>query len=382
MKYQLSRLLALLALTLLAACGGGQPRAQQPTARADAAGTAAPTAEATSLPARTAAPAPQAAPPAERPATDAPTSAPATPTLAAGAFVNPVIDRDFPDPDTLTVGETYYAYATNTGSTNVQAARSQDLVHWEILPDALPALPSWAEAGNTWAPEVSAAADNVTYLLYFVARVANTGRQCIGVATSQAPEGPFASPAGAPLVCQADQGGSIDPSLFVDDDGSRYLLWKNDGNCCGGQTWIYIQQLSGDGQTLEGEPTKLITADQAWEGVLVEAPTLWKRDGRYYLFYSANDYASQRYAVGYAVADQVLGPYAKPARRALLKSVIPEGVLGPGGQDIVTDGDGETWLVYHSWTAGSYRRMNIDRLVWEDGVPAVQPHGRTPQPAP
>ena len=53
-----------------------------------------------------------------------------------------------------------------------------------------------------------------------------------------------------------------------------------------------------------------------------------------------------------------------------------------GYQDIVRDADGETWMLYHSWTAQSYRRMNIDRLVWEGGAPAVQPHGRTPQPAP
>src|SRR3712207_8021969 len=52
-------------------------------------------------------------------------------SLGPGQFVNPVIDQDFPDPDVLKVGDTYYAYATNTQIVNIQAAKSQDLVQWD-----------------------------------------------------------------------------------------------------------------------------------------------------------------------------------------------------------------------------------------------------------
>src|SRR5688572_2476041 len=55
----------------------------------------------------------------------------ATAAATAGQFTNPVIDRDFPDPDVLRVGDAYYAYATNAGGVNVQAARSPDLVRWQ-----------------------------------------------------------------------------------------------------------------------------------------------------------------------------------------------------------------------------------------------------------
>jgi beta-xylosidase len=298
-------------------------------------------------------------------------------------FVNPVIDRDFPDPDALKVGDTYYVYATNDATANIQIASSKDLVTWRRLVDALPRLPRWAERGFTWAPEATVSADGEGYLLYFVARVRGTSRQCIGVASSDKPDGPYQSPGEKPLICQTDQGGSIDPSSFVDDDGTRYLLWKNDGNCCGGQTWLYIQKVSADGQMLEGEPTQLIRADQSWEGILVEAPTLWKHGSKYYLFYSANDYATPRYAVGYAVADTPLGPYQK-AKKPLLASNVKSGVVGPGGQDIVLDKDNETWMLYHSWGV-SYRSMSIDALVWEGETPMLNgPNGRRspPQPAP
>lgn len=308
------------------------------------------------------------------------------PTLPPGMFVNPVLDRDFPDPDALQVGEWYYAYATNSDGYHVQVARSADLVEWEFLGDALPALPEWAvqDFGWTWAPEVVTFDDGDSYLMYYVTRFAIDagGTQCIGIASATQPEGPFQPIGDEPFICQVGQGGSIDPGTFIDDDGTAYLLWKNDGNSKGGQTWIYIQRLSSDGRTLEGEPTKLITADQPWEGLLVEAPTLWKRGEQYFLFYSANDYSSPRYGIGYAIAEAITGPYEKPQRAAIFKTSIPGGVVGPGGQDIVLDANGDTWMLYHAWAAGGYRNLRLAELTWQDGVPLLAEPTRAVQAVP
>jgi beta-xylosidase len=297
-------------------------------------------------------------------------------------FTNPVISRDFPDPDALKVGDTYYAYATNTGSINVQAAKSTDLVHWTLLHDALPALPKWAEGGNTWAPEVTTSADGKTYVMYFAARQANQGLQCIGAATSDRPDGIFRPASDEPFLCQTDQGGDIDPSSFVDEDGTHYVLWKNDGNCCGGSTWLYIQKVSADGLTLEGEPTQLIRQDQTWEGVVIEAPTLWKHNGKYYLFYSANDYATLKYAVGYARADSILGPYQKAADPFLVSSLQKPPILGPGGQDIVPGPKGDPWMLFHAWDPTvTFRTLNIAPLTWDGDTPVIKAT-RLPEPVP
>jgi beta-xylosidase len=255
---------------------------------------------------------------------------------------------------------------------------------WQILPDALPNFAPWAEPdpGLVWAPEVTTTADGTGYVMYFAARVAGTSIQCIGVATSARPEGPFESPNAQPFICQRDRGGSIDPSAFVDDDGTRYLLWKNDGNSGGGETWLTIQRISADGQTLEGEATELLKADQSWEGQVVEAPTLWKHAGKYYLFYSANAYNTPQYAIGYAEADTPLGPYQK-APKPLVASSLKDGVVGPGGQDIVVGPDGATWMLYHAWGPG-YRTMSLDELAWEADAPVLKgPDGpRVAQPVP
>ena len=58
---------------------------------------------------------------------------------------------------------------------------------------------------------------------------------------------------------------------------------------------------------MAGPLAQLIKNDQAWEGTVVEAPYLWKHEGRYYLFYSGNGFGSAQYAIGYAMSDHVAG---------------------------------------------------------------------------
>lgn len=58
-----------------------------------------------------------------------------------------------------------------------------------------------------------------------------------------------------------------------------------------------------------------------------------RRDGRYYLYYSANYFAGKEYSVGVAVADHPLGPYVKQENNPILDYVEEDGqvlVSGPG----------------------------------------------------
>ncbi len=301
------------------------------------------------------------------------TASPAgTPSDAAGAE-RPVafaLDADFPDPDVLQSDGTFYAFATNTAGTNVQVATSDDLDDWELqTTDAMPTLPSWATEGRTWAPEVFEPTPG-RFVLYFTAWHTTPSAQCIGVAAADSPEGPYTALSEEPLVCPIDDGGAIDASTFVDDDGTAYLLWKNDGNCCGLPTWLQIAPLSADGSTLTAEPTKLVEQDQDWEGILVEAPTLVRHDDAYVLFYSANDYGGDQYSTGYATAAAVLGPYEKPAEPLLTTASTDGRYQGPGGQDVVTMADGTDRLVFHSWDPAYIKRgMNVIALDWDGDTP-------------
>jgi len=316
------------------------------------------------------------------------TGPPVTTTAATREFTNPVLTGNFADPHVLKVGDTWYAYATGDLVANLQVARSADLVRWERLDDALPELPEWSvlQKGLTWAPEV--ARTPAGFVMYYTLRDAASGRQCISAAVADRPEGPFRDTRPRPLVCQERLGGSIDPHRFVDRDGATYLLWKNDGNCCGLATELWAQRLDGDGLQLAGKPSRLgVRNDAAWEGDLIEAPTLWRDKDTYYLFYSANNYGSSRYAVGYATASRVLGPYRDGPGNPILRSRGT--AAGPGGQAVVTDGNGGPWLAYHAWDsaavgdeAGGQRSMWLDRLSFQGGRPRVAGPTDGPQEAP
>jgi len=306
------------------------------------------------------------------------------------SYKNPVWAEDFADPFILRVGSTYYAYSTNSGSYNIPVLSSPDgsFTNWTPMGDALPTLPSWAQAnsGLTWAPSILDT--NVTgpsqYVMYYTARYTQSGKQCVSFGVSSTPQGPYVDSSTSPWICQSSIGGSIDASPFVDVNGNVYLVWKNDGNCCGYQVNIWSQQLSSSGTELQGSPVALITNDQPWEGNLVEGPSMVTKiistsnQRQYFLFYSANNYASYQYAVGYAQCSSPLGPCVKPTYSPII--AYYGNVWGPGGESPFPDPSGNLWFCYHGWTApnatypSGARSLRIDRLDFINGVPLLGDH--------
>jgi len=288
----------------------------------------------------------------------------------------PIVRGDFADPFVLAQPAANYAYATNTDEANVPVMRfpRSDQSIAQYLGDALPTLPAWTTKGFQWAPAVLARPGGRFVLYYSTPAPGGSGRKCISRAVGDNPAGPFADDSAGPFVCPLSQGGAIDPSPFVDTDGTAYLLWKSDGNCCSLPTDLFIQPLSADGTSTTGPPTKLATADQAWEGDLVEAPAMVRNDGRYYLFYSANNWDSDSYAVGVATCTEATGPCTKPLEHAWFTSTTYS--QGPGGQEFFP-ASGGVWMVHHGWlpgqagTPGGQRRLYLDLLAFDgaDGLP-------------
>ena len=283
---------------------------------------------------------------------------PGTATTPAG-FHNPVWDANFPDPMIVAdEGGGYWALATNGNGSNVQTLRSQDLTSWEQGPDALPELPGWTSPGKVWAPEVVERAGGGDALYY--TSTGPDGVQCVGVALGEEPEGPFTDDSSDPLVCEEKQGGTIDAHPFVASDGRRYLYWKNDGNAVGVDTYLSVAPLKASGTALAGKPVRLFKQDLPWEGNLVEAPFVWEDQGRFHLFYSANDYGSEDYAVGHAVADSPLGPFVKDDEPVLATN---DAAAGPGHCSLFAV-DGRVWMAYHAWTPGEIGGDLPGRALW------------------
>jgi beta-xylosidase len=299
-------------------------------------------------------------------------------TLAGGSADGLAYPFDFPDPFILPVGGTYFGYATNSVAGNIQIIESSDLTHWIAVGDALPQLPAWATPDETWAPAVLHIGG--AFVLYYAVRVAGPGggQECISEATATQPQGPFIDTSTGPLMCQANLGGSIDPSPFVDTDGTPYLVWKSNGGAGASAVWSEALDPLGTGFAPNTAPTQLLAPDQPWDGGVIEAPDLVESGGRYFLFYSGNSWMGSAYAVGVATCTGPTGPCTEPLSAPILAS--DAGMEGPGGESVFTDNAGSTWIAFDAWAPNAVgypnnRSLYLRPLNLSGPTPVVEPAG-------
>lgn len=145
------------------------------------------------------------------------------------------------DPAVLKVDDGYILTATTNDAPDAfPIVHSPDLQSWEhrgfVFPEGQ--TPAWTAAGRNvgdyWAPEMKRVGDE--YWLAYTARE-RSNALAIGLARAPTPFGPWTDN-GAPLITggkvlypgTAASGGVIDSHIFLDDDCTPYLFWKNDTN--------------------------------------------------------------------------------------------------------------------------------------------------------
>jgi beta-xylosidase len=137
----------------------------------------------------------------------------------------------------------------------------------------------------------------------------------------------------------------------------------------------------------------LLANDAVWEGNVIEAPTMVRRPGGYYLFFSANDYgwtAPQQpvspYAIGYARCRTALGPCTAAPENPILASRDAPGAClsGPGHQTVFAVGSRD-YIAFHAWSAtpschqlDPYRNLYVATVDWTGGRPEIGPSLREP----
>ncbi len=319
--------------------------------------------------------------------------------VAEPAFV-PVYRENFPDPFIITYNGEFIAYATNDGI-NLPMLVSRDLVHWSPVRDpanprsrrdGMPVLAPWVQEGRTWAPEVMKV--GAKWLLYYTAHSRRRKVQCLGVAAADDPKGPFRDSSTEPLVCQYDQGGTIDANPFRDSDGKLYVYYKSDGNAVGKTTYIWGQRLSDDGLKVVGEAVPLIKDDAKWEWRLVEAPAMVRSPAGHQLFYSAAFFgwdpkeSLSRYATSYATCAGPLGPCQDAPENPILNSFKDReaGCLSGPGHPAIFQVGARSFMAFHAWAATSNCRKSDDKrylyvapLFWDNGKPKLAPSLRKPK---
>jgi beta-xylosidase len=289
---------------------------------------------------------------------------------------------DFPDPSVIRVGQDYWAAATSSEwAPEFPILHSRDLVNWEVVGAVFQKRPEWS-TGSYWAPEISEYRGR--FFIYYAARKKG-GPLCVAVATARRPQGPYTDH--GPLVCQ--EVGSIDGFPVTDENGERYLLWKEDGNSVSKPTPIWSQRLSADGTRLVGERRELFHNDQAWEkhaslpyGDLVEGPAVVRHNGWFYIFYSGNFCCAREcnYMIGVARSRKLLGPWEKNPSNPIMRG--NETWKCPGHGTIVSDQRGRDFLLYHAYKADDFvyvgRQALLDEINWgRDGWPTIN-GGRGP----
>ncbi len=323
---------------------------------------------------------------------------------------DPIYDGDFADPTALPSGNTLYFYASSSQRSRYDPGANLPVIalsrgagfSGRLAGDALPKVPTWSVPGYQWGPDVWARPGG-TYVLYYstpatvplgclakppahgCVKTVNgeTNAECISRATSASPAGPFVDNSSSAFICPLDEGGAIDPSVFVDSSGTPWLLWKSDGDCCDEATYIYSQQLSSDGLSTVGPAHRLLGATQPWEDHLVEAPSMIEDHDHVWLFYSGSLWGHKTYGIGIARCASVVGPCTKPLDHAWVAS-REDGVgdQGPGGEEFYETGS-IVWMVHHGLAPGqsgnsAQRRLYVDLVAFP---PGRLPHLAAREPA-
>jgi len=320
------------------------------------------------------------------------------PALGQRTYSNPVYAGSMPDPGVLLHRRFYYAFGTTGRERKADGRiftllRSPDLVRWEELGGAL-VPPSPDARYEYWAPE-PAYHDGTFYLYYAMGGVEEEKFE-LRVATSRAPEGPYAD-TGTPLVDCTRNRFTIDAHPFRDADGQWYLFYArnyidDESDRSGGVhpgTGLAVDRLVGMTR-LAGECRTVLRArypwtlyqanrrmdvyDRTFDWHTIEAPYVRWYNGRYYCFYSGSNWQTPNYGLDYAVADRVTGPYTGQGREARVLRGVPGRVRGPGHHSIIEGPDGRDWVVYHAWNeAMTVRQLCVDPLVWTAAGPRVTP---------
>ncbi len=298
-------------------------------------------------------------------------------------FLNPVFNHDSPDPAVIKADDGYY-YAITTqsmynGELNVlPILRSRDLVNWEHVGEVFSELPDWVSDNptNIWAPDL--VQYNGKYYVYYSAQIKDGDNFGIGVAVADHPLGPYEDK-GAMVTGESFT--TIDPMVFTDTDGERYMYWGS------GHDPIKVQKLSEDGLSLIGTAKEVLyphsgsviikdTEDKPYTenyDRLIEGPWVVKRGDYYYMFYSGDNCCgpNAHYATSVARATSPTGPFTKFEGNPILQQNTA--FNAPGHNGFIQDDAGQDWMLYHAMDRDQQngRVLLIDKIIWKDGWPII-----------
>lgn len=270
-----------------------------------------------------------------------------------GTYTNPILNADYPDISSIRVGNDYYMVSSSFVSfPSIPILHSKDLVNWEIIGYVTTDLEgtgksytltdTYEDYGHgCWAPSI--AYRNGTY---YVGIYQANGRFIMCTATN--PAGPYTK--------AVYNQGFHDPGLFIDDDGTGYIVSEaND---------VKVTKLSSDYKSVVSS-----TVTTRIEGVtgsyLVEGSHVMKKNGYYYIFRNSTPPEAYTYCLR---SKSIYGPYEM--------RIILNGPTIAGGSQIHQGGPidtvtGEWWFYVFQDGNGLGRRDILIPMQWQNDWPVL-----------
>lgn len=257
-----------------------------------------------------------------------------------GTYVNPPLNADYPDPDIIRVGDTFYFASTTFANVpGLTLLTSKDLVNWDILSHLVPKLddlPLYDLAkGGAYRKGIYAPSLRYRDGIFYVA--VTPVDQNTRIYSAGDPKGPW-------TYVELNRA-AFDPALFFDDDGSAYLA-----TAVGSDGTITLH-------TLDRNATRITASKVIYFIKGAEGSKILKRNGWYYLFNSIPN----RLGLTVSRARSLFGPWET-------RNQIDD--TTGGHQGALVDLPNGEYYGFVMLDAGSIGRVtNISPIFWQDDWP-------------
>ncbi|WP_319226292.1 glycoside hydrolase family 43 protein [Draconibacterium orientale] len=288
--------------------------------------------------------------------------------LEEGEFYSPILQGCYPDPAITRKGDDYYLVCSSFAMfPGVPIFHSKDLVNWTDLggvldnPETFDTHDCGISAG-VYAPGITYNPYNDTF--YMITTAFTGGLNNIIVKTKDPKKG-----WGDPIKLAF---GGIDPSIFFDDDGKAYIV-HNDAPDPGKELYnghrvikIWEYDVEKD-QVIEGTDKIIVDGgvDLAKKPIWIEAPHLYKKDGKYFLMCAEGGTGGWHSEVIFK-SDSPKGPFIPaPSNPILTQRHFPRErenkVDWAGHADIVEGPNGQWYGVFLAVRPNEEQRVNTGR---------------------
>lgn len=229
------------------------------------------------------------------------------------------------DPSILKAGDWWYCYSTDAAYGNppelkpgLLVRRSKDLINWQFMGTVLNGLPTMgvqyieghrATPNNgLWAPYVMKVGNE--YRLYY--SLASTGFRvsCIGLVTSDSPNGPWTEKG---LVVTSVTSGpgtnAIDPTVTVTPSGEHWMVY---GSAWDGLFQLQINPATGMAMNPGEKGTRVVRrgiTNGMYNGNLEGPEMIYNPDTRMYYLFVAYDWLASKYNVRVYRSTSPTGPF-------------------------------------------------------------------------